>query len=70
MRNYAIALSAGVISLIYCAYSAYLTGAIYILPKIDMFDNEKSSMVRNVLNSFFSIHFFGRKKSIPYPTCI
>ena len=56
MRNYSIAISAVVISLIYCAYSVGLTGAIYILPKIDMFDNEQSSTVRNVLNSLFSNH--------------
>ena len=50
MQNYSTVISAVVVSLIYCAYSACFTGAIYILPKIDMFDNDMRSRVRNVFN--------------------
>ena len=52
LYNYSIAISAVVISLVYCACSACVTGAIYIWPNIDMFDNAKSPRVRNVIINY------------------
>ena len=48
VRNLSIAISAACFSLLYCAYSACLTGAICIFPKIDMISG-RSSRVRNIL---------------------